>query len=203
MAGKIEKKEVKTDKKKEDKKPAYVAPVIKKFKTEGRENKEFKGIIRLVGKDINGHYEVKDALRLIRGIGQNISRSLALVAEKNLNISRNELIGNLTEEKLAELEKLLKNPREFKIRLHLLNRPRDVESGKEAHFLATDLVFSTKQDIQRERDSRSYVGWRHSLGQRVRGQRNRSTGRSGMTVGVLKKALKAGKGAAPAKEDKK
>jgi hypothetical protein len=40
------------------------------------------------------------------------------------------------------------------------------------------------------------VGWRHSIGQKVRGQHNRTTGRSGMTVGVMKKALKAAKSAA-------
>src|SRR2546422_6033274 len=56
---------------------------------------------------------------------------------------------------------------------------------------------------------RSYKGVRHETGQKVRGQRTRSNGRTGLTVGVTKKAaLEAAKAkkaeeAAPKKEEKR
>ncbi|MFH1779957.1 MAG: 30S ribosomal protein S13 [Candidatus Micrarchaeota archaeon] len=178
----------KDDKAKDSAAPSVVKK-IKKFKTAGRENKEFKGIIRLVGKDIDGHYEVKDALKLVRGIGQNLSKSIINAAEK-LGIVSNELIGNLTEQKLADLENLIKNLKDFNVKAFMLNRPNDIETGKDTHYLGNDLRFAVKQDIDREKITRSYKGWRHATGQRVRGQHSRSTGRSGLTIGVLKKALK-------------
>jgi hypothetical protein len=43
---------------------------------------------------------------------------------------------------------------------------------------------------------RSYRGVRHERGQKVRGQRTRSNGRTGMAAGVLKKDAKAAAAAA-------
>jgi small subunit ribosomal protein S13 len=40
---------------------------------------------------------------------------------------------------------------------------------------------------------RCYKGIRHEKGQKVRGQRTKAHGRSGLTVGVVKKAQKSGK----------
>jgi len=74
-------------------------------------------------------------------------------------------------------------------------------------LLANDLTFALRQDFQSEVNTKSWRGWRHQLGQRVRGQKTRTTGRTGMSVGVLKKALKeqkAGEAAAsPESKEKK
>ena len=83
-----------------------------------------------------------------------------------------------------------------------------MESGNDKHLLANDLTFAIRQDVQTGVNTKSWSGWRHQMGQRVRGQKTRTTGRTGMSVGVLKKALKeqkAGAAAAPAagKEEKK
>ena len=48
-----------------------------------------------------------------------------------------------------------------------------------------------KGDIDRESNQRSWKGIRHALGLKVRGQRTRTTGRKGRTVGVRKAALVA------------
>ncbi len=86
----------------------------------------------------------------------------------------------------------------------MLNRRRDIESGKDKHLVATDLTFQTRQDVQRHKDTRDWVGWRHLIGQKVRGQRTRNTGRTGMSVGVLRKqAAKAGGAAQPGAKDEK
>jgi small subunit ribosomal protein S13 len=55
-----------------------------------------------------------------------------------------------------------------------------------------------RQDIDHEKESNTWKGYRHAYGQKVRGQRTRSTGRTGMTVGVLRKAVLAKAGAAAA-----
>ncbi len=47
---------------------------------------------------------------------------------------------------------------------------------------------------------RSYRGVRHERGQKVRGQRTRSNGRTGMAAGVLKKDAKAAAAAAKGAE---
>ncbi|HOW33966.1 MAG TPA: 30S ribosomal protein S13, partial [Methanoregulaceae archaeon] len=43
------------------------------------------------------------------------------------------------------------------------------------------------EDINLLRKIRCYRGIRHETGQKVRGQRTKSTGRTGLTVGVKKK----------------
>ena len=53
----------------------------------------------------------------------------------------------------------------------------------------------TGRDINRLKKIRCYRGIRHEKGKKVRGQRTRSNGRTGLTLGVMK----AGKGGAQAK----
>jgi len=45
-------------------------------------------------------------------------------------------------------------------------------------------------DIERLIKIKAYRGVRHAKGYKVRGQRTRSTGRKGMTVGVIRKRKK-------------
>jgi small subunit ribosomal protein S13 len=45
-----------------------------------------------------------------------------------------------------------------------------------------------REDINTMKKIRSYVGIRHERGHKVRGQRTKSTGRKGLTVGVKRKA---------------
>lgn len=188
--------------KKDGKKPAKPAFHSKQVsKMTGEESKDFKGIVRLAGKDLDGHLSIRKALMRIRGIGHNLAASLSLAATSRLNLDLSMPAGELSEEKLEELENFIKNPSDV-IMPFLLNRQSASEVEKSKHLISTDLVFAVTQDIQRQKDVRSYIGWRHSLGQKVRGQRNRTTGRSGMTVGVLKKALKQAAGG-DKKEEKK
>lgn len=202
------------DEKKVEKKPQanprLAAAAPRKYKTSGRESNDFRGIVRLAGRDIDGHFLVKDALRRLKGIGHNLAHSIMKLIEKELGIKPDELVGNLSEEQLARIETLVKTPGAHGALRFMLNRQKDVETGKDLHLVSTDLTFAIKQDFDRERETRSWRGWRRSIGQKVRGQRTRNTGRTGMTVGVLKKAIKAQKAAAAAsaqeggkKEEKK
>ena len=69
----------------------------------------------------------------------------------------------------------------------MLNRQRDLESGDEVHQFGIDVKMSLGDDIERLRSMKTYRGVRHASRQKVRGQRGRSNGRRGLTLGVQKK----------------
>ncbi len=54
------------------------------------------------------------------------------------------------------------------------------------HLLTSDIDFTLRNDIERERVTNSWRGYRHLYGLKVRGQRTRCTGRKGGAVGVAK-----------------
>ena len=69
----------------------------------------------------------------------------------------------------------------------MLNRQRDIESGDELHLIGQDLRMVQDEDISRLRAIKSYRGIRHAGGHKVRGQRGRSNGRFGLSLGVQRK----------------
>ena len=200
-----EKKEHKEGKKEEKEAPK---------KPQRKEEQRATSIVRLAGKDVNGSLNLERALDQVRGIGPNLSHSLVFAIETKLNIPKSSNLGSLSEEQIESIEALLKNPGHSGVPRFLLNRQKDMETGKDLHLLSNDLAFATRQDTSRDLSLRTWRGHRHQYGQKVRGQRTRSTGRTGTTVGVIKKAeaakampTKAGEAkpaaAAPAAEPKK
>jgi len=165
-----------------------------------KESENFRGIIRIMGKDLNGQLALRQALPKLRGIGRNLSRPLIKAIESTLKISPTIHVGDLTDEQIQSIEKLLKTPDSVAIRPFLLNRSKSAGSQ---HLTQSDLDFAVRQDKEQEKQLRSWRGWRSSLGQKVRGQHTRTTGRTGLTVGVLKKALKQQKTAPAADKEKK
>jgi small subunit ribosomal protein S13 len=69
----------------------------------------------------------------------------------------------------------------------MLNRPSDIYTGEGRHLLSADVLIGKEDDVNRMRKIRCYRGIRHETGQKVRGQRTKSTGRTGTTVGVKRK----------------
>ena len=59
------------------------------------------------------------------------------------------------------------------------------------HLLTSDIPFTLRNDIERERITVSWRGYRHLSGLKVRGQRTRTSGRKGWAVGVAKGGLAA------------
>jgi small subunit ribosomal protein S13 len=84
----------------------------------------------------------------------------------------------------------------------------DFETGEDMHIVGVDLDVRRKDDINMMKMIRCYKGVRHEDGQKVRGQRTRSNGRTGLTLGVMRQRLQqpgaapAAGGAAPAAEKK-
>ncbi|MGC8661267.1 MAG: 30S ribosomal protein S13 [Nitrososphaeria archaeon] len=144
-----------------------------------------RAIIRISGRDINGNKPLIAALRDIRGI--NFSTAMLII--RALRLDPSIRLGKLNESQLQSLERAISNPKALNAPGWLLNRRKDIETGEDLHLLESDLSFKVKEDIEREKLMNSWKGMRHTLGLKVRGQRTRTTGRKGMTVGVRKKAL--------------
>ena len=149
---------------------------------------EFRGIIRIAGKDVKGELSLARALTRIRGIGINLADSLAEIASREIKIDKFEKVGNLTDDQIDKLETILKSPADYGIPKWALNRRKD-KADKDSHLIGPDLDFITKQTIDAEKNIKSYRGVRHMFGLPVRGQRTKTMGRKGMTLGVTKKKI--------------
>jgi small subunit ribosomal protein S13 len=150
-------------------------------------SQEYRHIVRIVGNDIPGERKLIVGLTQIKGIGFNFATAIS----STLKINQNSNIGNLTEENVQAIEKLILNPIEAKFPLWFLNRQKDIETGKDMHLLTSDIPFTLRNDIERERVTVSWRGYRHLSGLKVRGQRTRTSGRRGGAVGVAKGGLAA------------
>ncbi len=159
------------------------------YKEKGqKDSKEAQSIVRLAGRDINGSMPVKRALSHVKGIGSNLANALSYTIEKELKISGDTKISELSEEQFEKVEEVIKNPAGYGVPLYMLNQRKDFDTGKDIHVIGNDLAFSVRQNVNREVALRSWRGLRHQYGQKVRGQHTRSTGRTGATVGVSKKS---------------
>ena len=152
---------------------------------------EYRHIVRIVGNDIPGERKVLIGLTQIKGIGYNFATAI-LDAVK---IDTNSNIGNLTDENVQAIEKLITDPLGGNFPSWFLNRRKDIETGADLHLLTSDIPFTLRNDIERERVTASWRGYRHMNGLKVRGQRTRTSGRRGGAVGVAKGGM-----AAPAKK---
>ena len=114
-----------------------------------------------------------------------------------LKINPNQRIGYLSQEQIKSIENIIQNPSTSNFPSWFLNRRKDVETGEDKHLITSDIAFTVRNDIEREKTSGSWRGIRHMFGLKVRGQRTRCTGRKGGAVGVAKggKVAPAGGGA--------
>ena len=144
---------------------------------------DFKHLVRISRKDVDGNKKIEQALTEIKGVGLSLSRSICLTLGLNLE----EQIGYTSEEDIAKIEKLLENPKEYGIPDWMLNRRNDYETGDDLHLIESDLDMTLRDDLNRMRKTRSYKGRRHEVGLPVRGQRTKSTFRHSSTVGVSKR----------------
>ncbi len=144
---------------------------------------EFRPIVRFMGTDLDGSLKVPYALTAVRGMGVMLGYAIARVA----GVDTEKRLGFLSDDELKRLEEVARDPLGHGIPAWLLNRRRDPTTGKDLHVYGSDLVYTIREDIQREMRIKSWRGIRHSLGLKVRGQRTRTTGRTGTAVGVSRR----------------
>ena len=166
---------------------------------------DFKYMIRIADTDLDGYMTLEIALMKIKGIG----RRTAIILIDKTGLPRTEMIGNLSDEQINLIGQTLTEFPSF-VPPWMVNRQLDYESGENMHIYSTDLATFFRDDINRMKKIRCYRGVRHERGKKVRGQRTRSNGRKGLTLGVIRQKqapAEAGSGkggpAAKAKEEKK
>ncbi len=149
-----------------------------------------------MGNDIPGEKKVLVGLTQIKGIGYSFATAIL----DSLKINTNSNIGNLSDTDVQAIEKLILDPISSNFPIWFLNRRKDIETGSNLHLLTSDIPFTLRNDIERERITASWRGYRHLNGLKVRGQRTRTTGRKAGAVGVAKggQAAPVKKAAAPA-----
>ncbi|MCS7130081.1 MAG: 30S ribosomal protein S13 [Archaeoglobaceae archaeon] len=142
----------------------------------------FKHIVRIADTDLDGNRNVVHALTGIPGIGIRMARSVV----NELGIDGKKKLGKLEDEEITKIRELIEEMIE-KFPPWMLNRRSDPYTGKDLHLLSKDINFARMLDIERMMRMKCYRGVRHAKGKKVRGQRTRSTGRKGRTVGVVRK----------------
>ncbi len=157
-------------------------------------SQEFRHIVRILGSDSSGTLKVSYAVKSVKGVSLSLSNAIL----KKAGINPDLRAGFLSEGDITKIEDIIKDPAKYGLPAWLFNRRKDVESGKDMHLITADLVLRTKTDIDDAKNIRSWRGYRHAYGLKVRGQRTKTTGRSGKSLGVKKKALMARPGAAAA-----
>ncbi|MBI5223788.1 30S ribosomal protein S13 [Candidatus Micrarchaeota archaeon] len=180
--------------------PKKVAPAAKKpvAKPQVQEKENYRGIIRIAGKDMSGELNLRRALTKVRGIGQTLAVSAADILTKELTIDPKMRIGEFDDEMIEKIDRILTNLESYPVPKFLLNRRSDRLSGEDRHVIMNDLIFENTQDVERDKKANTWKGYRHTYGQKVRGQKTRNTGRTGMAVGVLRKSIVGAAGVAAA-----
>jgi len=178
----------------EEKEKAKVEEAKKEKAKEKKPEKKIKviegirGVVRLAEMNLDGTKKVRNAVLGIKGIGKSLANSIVMVS----GIDPNVLLGSLTDEQIQKLEDAIKNPSKYGVPYHMLNRRIDPFTGESKHLISSELSFTIRSDIDFMKKIRCYKGIRHELGLPVRGQRTKSSFRTGMIVGVTKAKLKPG-----------
>ena len=143
-------------------------------------SREFNYIVRLHGSNLDGTKLLPYALCDLKGVGIRVSKTMI----KKLGLDPSLRLGTLSEADVRRLEEILNNPASGGIPNWMLNRRKDLETGKDVHLLGSDLTLRVKDDIDLMKETRSWKGNRHARGLKVRGQRTKTAARKGRSVGV-------------------
>ena len=149
------------------------------------EEEDIQYFVRIGQTDLDGTKSVERALSDMNGIGRRAARIIA----KKADVDRRDVIGALDEEKIDDLVDLVEGYAD-EVPEWLTNHQNDFFSGETTHETGNDLEMTRRQDVNRMKMIESYKGVRHNRGQKVRGQRTKSTGRTEGTIGVNVEAIK-------------
>lgn len=148
------------------------------------EEQEINYFVRIENTDLDGTKAVLIALTGLPGIGMHTSSVISKLAD----VDPRATLGLLEEEPVDRIRAVVANYKDH-VPTWMLNRQKDVYTGEAKQLLGSDLRMAIEDDVNRMRKIRSYRGIRHETGQKVRGQRTKSTGRTGTTVGVRRKKV--------------
>lgn len=148
-------------------------------------SKEFRHILRIADTDLDGTLKVGYALSNIKGVGTRLAHAILRKAD----INPETRLGFLSEAQVEKLKDAVADPTKHGFPGWLLNRSKDIETGKDLHLIGPDLDLRLKSDIEELKKAKSWRGYRHAYNLKARGQRTRTTGRRGKAMGVRRKTL--------------
>ena len=151
---------------------------------EEEQEEGFQYIVRMMNTDLDGEKPVTYALTDIKGVGNRVAEAVV----KTSGISPNVKIGKLEDDEIDKLEDHI-NKFVEEVPDWMMNRKRDPVTGEYTHLFSSQLDMAHREDINRMKKISCYKGVRHERGQKVRGQRTKSNGRTGMELGVQKKQI--------------
>ena len=143
---------------------------------------EFKYKVRVSGTILDGNKRVVQSLMDIHGIGPQISSALI----KIIDIDKGVKLGELSDAQIEKVENAIQNLDQY-LPEWMLNHRNDYSTGKNIHLVGPDLEMANREEINRQKRIKSYIGVRHSVHLPVRGQRTRTSFRRGKTVGVSRR----------------
>ncbi len=152
---------------------------------EEAEDEDLRYFVRIGQTDLDGTKSVERSLTEMNGIGRRAAR---IIADK-AGVDRRATFGALEEEEIESVVSLVEGFAE-EVPDWMANHRNDFFAGETTHEVGNDLELTRRQDINRMKMINSYKGVRHKRGQKVRGQRTRSTGRTEGTIGVNVEAIK-------------
>ena len=145
---------------------------------------DFAYILRMADSDIDGLKPIAIGLTSIKGVGMRTSQQICRLA----GINGKSLGGHLSEEDQDSLRSAI-DDYATTVPWWLVNRQRDLGTNEDAHIVAMEVKMTRDDDISRMAGIKAYRGMRHRSGHKVRGQRLRSNGRTGSTLGVERKKI--------------
>jgi len=145
---------------------------------------DFAYILRMADSDVDGLKPIAIGLTSIKGVGMRTSQQICRLA----GINGKSLGGHLSEEDQDSLRSAI-DDYATTVPWWLVNRQRDLGTNEDAHIVAMEVKMTRDDDISRMAGIKAYRGMRHRSGHKVRGQRLRSNGRKGSSLGVEKKKI--------------
>ncbi|WP_225333869.1 30S ribosomal protein S13 [Halomicrobium urmianum] len=149
------------------------------------DDEDLRYFVRIGQTDLDGTKSVERALMELNGIGQRAAR---IISDK-AGVDRRATFGRLEDDEIDEVVGVVEGFAD-EVPDWLANHQNDFFSGETTHEIGNDLELTRRQDINRMKMIDSYKGVRHKRGQKVRGQRTKSTGRTEGTIGVNVEAIK-------------
>jgi small subunit ribosomal protein S13 len=160
------------------------------------EDEDIRYFVRIGQTDLDGTKSVERSLTEMKGIGRRTAR---IIADKAA-VDRRATFGALDEDDIETIVSLVEGYAD-EVPEWLSNHQNDFFAGETTHEIGNDLELTRRQDINRMKMIDSYKGVRHKRGQKVRGQRTKSTGRTEGTIGVNVEAIKEEQAEEAAAED--
>lgn len=146
--------------------------------------KEFKHIIRVLNTNLEGKRNVVNSLTQIRGIGRRMANMICQLAKIDV-VSR---AGDVSNESWETVGKIIADPGAHGVPTWFFNRRKDYRTGEDMHVSSNMLDTKIREDLEQMKKIRRHRGLRHHWLLKVRGQHTKSTGRRGVTIGVVRKS---------------